>query len=228
MNLYLIRHGQSENNALDESLRVHDPGLTETGLTQVEYLGKWFSVRPLDVLVTSPIRRALLTTIPIARATGLTPTVRTSLHEVGGCVSGYPAIGYQGEPGMSGDEIRRDFPGFEPESDIDQRGWWKSRPYESVEDRSFRVQQVAQQIIEQHAHTDSHVALVMHADFKHLLLQCFLPDLPLDAEHFGPLRNAGVSTLTVQPGNVVLENYNCIQHMPAAVVTPASHSETRV
>ena len=62
MNLYLIRHGQSENNALDESLRVHDPGLTETGLTQVEYLGKWFSVRPLDVLVTSPFRRALLTT----------------------------------------------------------------------------------------------------------------------------------------------------------------------
>ena len=58
MHLYLIRHGQSENNALEESLRVKDPGLTEAGLTQVDYLGKWFSVRPLDVLITSPFRRA--------------------------------------------------------------------------------------------------------------------------------------------------------------------------
>jgi len=228
MYLYLIRHGQSENNALDESLRVHDPGLTEIGATQVEYLGNWFSVRPLDVLMTSPFRRALLTTVPIARATGLSPTVRTSLHEVGGCVSGYPAIGYQGEPGMSGNEIRDAFVGFEPEPDIDERGWWKSRPYESVEDRSLRVQQVAQQIIEEYGNTDCHVALVMHADFKHLLLQCLLPELPLNAEHFGAIRNAGVSTLTIQQGKAILENYNCIQHMPAAIVTPASHSETRV
>ena len=83
MHLYLIRHGQSENNALEESLRVKDPGLTEAGLTQVDYLGKWFSGRPLDVLITSPFRRALLTTVPIAKATGLTPIVRTAIHEVG-------------------------------------------------------------------------------------------------------------------------------------------------
>ena len=228
MYLYLIRHGQSENNALDESLRVKDPGLTEAGLKQVEYLGTWFSVRPLDVLITSPFRRALLTTVPIAKTTGLTPIVRTALHEVGGCVSGYPAIGYQGEPGMNRVEILAAFPGFEPEPDIDERGWWKSKPYESMEARSSRVEEVIGQVVEEYGETDLHVALVMHADFKHLLLQCFLPDLPMDAAHFGALRNAGISTLKITNGNAILENFNCIQHMPAEIITPASHSETRV
>ena len=228
MHLYLIRHGQSENNALEESLRVKDPGLTEAGLTQVDYLGKWFSGRPLDVLITSPFRRALLTTVPIAKATGLTPIVRTAIHEVGGCVSGYPAIGYQGEPGMTRMEIQKAFPGFEPEPDIDERGWWKSKPYESKEARILRAQEVVQQIIAQYAETDLHVALVMHADFKHILLQHFLPDLPMDAEHFGALRNAGISTLKITNGSVILENFNCIQHMPAVIITPASHSETRI
>lgn len=228
MDLYLIRHGQSENNALDESLRVHDPGLTETGSDQVEYLARWFAVRPLQVLMTSPFRRALLTTAPIAKATGLSPIVRTAIHEVGGCVSGYPAIGYQGEPGMRDTEIREAFPGFEPEVDIDERGWWKSKPYESIDDRMLRVQQVARQLVEEYGETDQHVALVMHADFKHLLLQHFLPDLPLNAQNFGVLRNAGVSTLKIENGSVILENFNCIQHLPAAIVTPASHSETRV
>ncbi|MBA62239.1 MAG: hypothetical protein CMJ76_07720 [Planctomycetaceae bacterium] len=228
MYLYLIRHGQSENNALDESLRVQDPGLTEAGVAQVEYLARWFAVRPLDVLITSPFRRALLTTVPIAKVTGLSPIVRTAIHEVGGCVSGYPEIGYRGEPGMSDVDIRKAFPGFDPEADIDEQGWWKSKPYESVDDRMVRVQHVARQIVEEYDDTDKHVALVMHADFKHLLLQHLLPDLPLDARHFGALRNAGVSTLKVENGKAILENFNGIQHMPADIVTPVSDSETRV
>ena len=50
----------------------------------------------------------------------------------------------------------------------------------------------------------------------------------MDAAHFGALRNAGISTLKITNGNAILENFNCIQHMPAEIITPASHSETRV
>lgn len=228
MHLHLIRHGQSENNALDQSLRVQDPGLTRAGSEQVEYLGKWFQVRPLDVLITSPFRRTLLTTVPIARATGLTPIVRTALHEIGGCVSGYPAIGYQGEPGMTREEIRRAFPDFEPEADIDERGWWKSRSYESGEDQQRRAQDVARRTIHEFGDTQMHVALVMHADFKHLLLQHLLPEIPVDAGHFGPLRNAGVTTLKIYRDTILLDTYNAVQHLPAELVTPQDDSETRV
>ena len=97
-----------------------------------------------------------------------------------------------------------------------------------MEARSSRAEEVIQQVVEEYGETDLHVALVMHADFKHLLLQRFLPDLPMDAAHFGALRNAGISTLKITNGNAILENFNCIQHMPAEIITPASHSETRV
>ncbi|MBK96891.1 MAG: hypothetical protein CMJ79_14425 [Planctomycetaceae bacterium] len=228
MHLYLIRHGQSENNAKDESLRVQDPGLTALGAQQVAFLGEWFTATPLDVLITSPFRRALLTTVPIYQATGLTPQVRTNLHEIGGCVSGYPEIGYQGEPGMSAEEICEQFPGFQPEHDIDQQGWWKSKPYETTEQQLARVQQVMQQTFEEFGTTDQHVAYVMHADFKQLLLQGFLPELPITSETFGPLRNAGVTILKIEEGRVRLNSYNGIQHLPANLVTPATDSENRV
>jgi 2,3-bisphosphoglycerate-dependent phosphoglycerate mutase len=47
MQLLLVRHAQSANNALPTELRVHDPGLTETGNLQAEHLADWLQTLPL-------------------------------------------------------------------------------------------------------------------------------------------------------------------------------------
>ena len=85
MQLFLIRHAQSQNNALPEEQRVEDPGLTELGHRQAELLADWVPALNLTRLITSPFRRTLLTTEPIRRATSLIPEVRVDLHEQGGC-----------------------------------------------------------------------------------------------------------------------------------------------
>ena len=41
--LYLIRHGQSENNARPEHLRVEDAELTDLGHQQAEQLAPWIA-----------------------------------------------------------------------------------------------------------------------------------------------------------------------------------------
>ena len=132
MQLFLVRHGESANNARDETLRVHDPGLTDVGHRQSALLASWLETVQPDVLVTSPFRRALLTMLPIQQTTGLDPLVWKDLHEIGGCVSGYPQIGFQGEAGLSMAEILSEFPGCKPEAAIGQAGWGANQPYETT------------------------------------------------------------------------------------------------
>lgn len=61
MELYLIRHGQSENNARPEHLRVEDALLTELGHQQAGLAAEWIKTIGLDRLFSSPFRRALQT-----------------------------------------------------------------------------------------------------------------------------------------------------------------------
>ena len=112
MRLYLIRHAESQNNALPESQRVEDPGITELGYRQARHLAERVSGLGLTKLFTSPFLRTLQTTSPIYEATRLTPNVRVALHEEGGCYSGYTPENMAGRPGMGRSDIEREFPGF--------------------------------------------------------------------------------------------------------------------
>src|SRR5687768_15915859 len=97
MRLYLIRHGQSSNNALYgknpeyfENLRSHDPQLTETGQKQAALTAEYLSqASPDDAfdfthLYVSPMIRAMDTAKPIAEALGIQPEIWLDIHEIGG------------------------------------------------------------------------------------------------------------------------------------------------
>ena len=98
MDLFLIRHGESFNNALeDASLRVADPEWTEKGTAQIarvaEFIGAGLHLYPgerddgrpgLDRLYCSAMIRACHTAQPIGRALGLAPEVWLDIHEIGG------------------------------------------------------------------------------------------------------------------------------------------------
>ena len=59
----LVRHGQAEHNATRNFL-VHDPSLTPLGEAQCHELSKEFpSEPPVDLLVSSPLKRTIQTTL---------------------------------------------------------------------------------------------------------------------------------------------------------------------
>jgi broad specificity phosphatase PhoE len=60
--LFLIRHGQSiSNRDYDESIAYRDAGLTEQGISQARALQRQLEGLQLDLVVVSPLTRALQT-----------------------------------------------------------------------------------------------------------------------------------------------------------------------
>jgi 2,3-bisphosphoglycerate-dependent phosphoglycerate mutase len=213
MLLYLIRHAQSQNNALPEEQRVEDPGITELGREQAKCLAEWMPSLQLTRLYTSPFRRTLQTTEPICRTTSLTPEVRTALHEKGGCYHGYTPKNIVGRPGMTAAQIESEFPGFRIAGDIDGQGWWNSKPYETEQAARMRAGVLYQRTREEFANTDERVAFVMHADVKVLFLEHLdfdVPECPC---------NTSVTTIQITPEGNRLEEFNRVAHLPADSVT---------
>lgn len=119
MELYLIRHGQSQNNVRPEKLREEDPSLTDDGRRQSHYLAEWIHHLRLTRLITSPFLRTLETTAHLCKRLDLIPEVRVELHELGGCVAG-PRIGaLKGRPGMTRSQIEERCPDIKVPADID-------------------------------------------------------------------------------------------------------------
>ena len=70
MELLLIRHALPVRIENDDG-RPADPPLSAVGRRQAERLAEWLAGEPLDALYASPMRRAVETARPLARASGL-------------------------------------------------------------------------------------------------------------------------------------------------------------
>ena len=212
MQLFLIRHAQSQNNALPEAMRVEDPPITDIGHQQAKHLAEALPALELTHLITSPFRRTLETTEHLRKATGLIPHVRTQLHELGGCMRGPSVAEMVGAPGMNRAEIEAEFAGYEVSDEIDGRGWWDSKPYEEYYAAVHRAEKLLERTREEFAASDARVAYVMHADFKRIFLELFhvVPQTPW---------NASLTRLTVTPDEIHVEDYNSIAHLPAELHT---------
>ena len=213
MELYLIRHAQSRNNALPEDQRVEDPALTELGEQQAGLLAKWITELNLTRLISSPFLRTLLTTEQIHKETRLPVEVRSELHEQGGCYSGHTPQNIVGRPGLTRREIEQRFPAFCVAADIDGQGWWRSQPHEGRDLARQRAKRLLQQTREEFAHRDERIAYVMHADIKLLFLEHLHPE-PLATPY-----NVSVSKILFHADSVRLEDYNFVQHLPSHLIT---------
>ena len=80
MDLLWVRHAEPERIAPGTGVPA-DPPLTARGRDQAERLAAWLAVEPIDVVLSSPQRRAIETADPIARAHGLDVQVVAGLVE---------------------------------------------------------------------------------------------------------------------------------------------------
>ncbi|GAB1422356.1 hypothetical protein MASR2M15_25850 [Anaerolineales bacterium] len=131
MQLYLVRHAQSENNAAyDSGLKRyhHDPNLTEIGHKQADLLGNYLMDKQswgVTHLYTSAMYRALKTAAPVSQALGLDPEVWIDIHEGGGLfLIDEITKAVQGFPGMNRKEIFDQFPDYILPDLLADQGWW--------------------------------------------------------------------------------------------------------
>ncbi len=215
----LIRHGQSANNALPEDRRVSDPGLTDLGVQQAEATASWLSSANIDHLYCSPFLRSLETTRPIAAATGLRVSIRPDIFEQGGCYSGYKEGEKIGEAGMSRAELGSRYPGWRIDPTIGEHGWW-GRDYELLEEATARARRVAGWIQAKLVPRGGSHALIIHADFKRLLIEAMLgSEATSVTDVIGPLHNVGVTTLVWQDKRWILVTLNSTGHVPRTWLT---------
>lgn len=221
--IYLIRHGQSANNAQSEHLRVSDPGLTEIGQQQAAALAAWFASQPVDFLYCSPFLRALETTRPLAESKRLPVRVRADLFELGGCYSGHEVGKKSGEPGLGLSQLRTGYPTWEIDTSIAESGWW-GRDFETWEQGRARAAAVVQWLTSELATAKGIHVLVIHADFKRLLLEAMFSESQLAAQQIdlasAALYNTGISYIQFDQGEWSLAGFNSTEHLPVELITP--------
>ncbi|HEO71120.1 MAG TPA: histidine phosphatase family protein [Candidatus Hydrogenedentes bacterium] len=84
MELFLIRHGQSEGNIAGPKAGALNPGLTDLGLKQAAFAGERVAENPPNALYCGPLRRNLQTAEQIYKASGVHPVLLPPLFEIGG------------------------------------------------------------------------------------------------------------------------------------------------
>jgi broad specificity phosphatase PhoE len=179
--VYLLRHAESATPHLFLGAES-DVGLSERGRRQAQCLAAYLvGCRP-EVLISSGMRRAMETAVPIAEACNLNLHVERDLHERRvGILTGCPIQG----DGVWTETIRRWKAG---ETDYASPG------AESFDAVRKRVLPVWERITTQHAGRS--LAIVAHGHVCRVLLLTLLPGHTIaDWHRIGPIRNVGLNEL---------------------------------
>ena len=245
MQLYYIRHGQSNNNALASQTqsnrgRHQDPELTETGEQQAQHLAAFLS-RPLTPIETangdrqnvngfglthiysSLMVRAVATATAIGEALGLPVQGMEDLHEEWGIYLRDPETGERvGLPGKGRAYFEECYPNFVIPEDMNNSGWW-NRPAEPVEARRPRAQRIVAEILERHGGTDDRVALVSHGGTYQHFMSIVLSLPPGEDNGLVPglrfsLNNTGITRID-WTDRTRIAYANRLDHLPRHLVT---------
>ncbi len=233
MELYIIRHGQSTNNALRSAVgRVHDAPLTEIGVRQAEALAAHLAGGPypeslwesragydFDHLYCSAMQRALQTAAPVSKALGLKPEVWVEVHEQGGIYLDSDDGQYVGYPGMTRAEIMERFPDYVLPETVTESGWWSDKTYENIGTASGRAIAVAEILIARSKQGDERIALISHGFFVSLLIKALLNQLPSATTYYHHY-NTGISRIDIQPdAPLILRYLNRTHHLTPELLT---------
>lgn len=198
MRLYCIRHGQSIYNAEGRIQGQVDIPLSELGIAQGDAAGQALADRPIDVVFSSPLRRALTTAERIARSRDLPLRTDPRLMEI--------HVGVFQE--RTADEVARDYP--------EELKRWRSENLDFVvpggESRRMMVDRGRAAILDMAGEGFSEVVLVSHGRILIGTIKEMLGIAPTDPPF--SLQNGSITVLDVQPdGTTTLVEMNRTEHL---------------
>ena len=236
MELYIIRHAQSQNNAMpDGDLRVPDAPLTDLGHEQARLLAEylkdgrnrdpWYNPSTgysrfeheadwgITHLYVSPMTRALQTCIPIAAALGLRPEIWVDTHEHGGVYQQRPE-GIVGFPGRSRVDIESLLPNSLIPDIIADAGWWNpARGSETMPEAISRAVKVAA-ALRRRADADERIIILTHGTFIDTLIKALFAQLPSRALFYLHYNTAITRIDFVERERLLVRYLNRVAHLP--------------
>jgi 2,3-bisphosphoglycerate-dependent phosphoglycerate mutase len=247
MELYFIRHGQSQNNAHWNNPNYQenpDPPLTDIGREQVQHLAKFLIWKQpitehpgwnvqnrhgfgLTRIYTSLMERAVNTAAPTAQALGVPFSAWKEIHETGGIFSREDKSDPIGLPGKPRSYFESHFPTLELPSDLDESGWWKKRPFETDEERQPRADKFLAELLTLHGDREGQpaerIAIVSHGGFF-MHLTCAILQLPWrqaahDLKSWFMLNNCSISRFDFMGEEVIISYLNRTDHLPDHLIT---------
>lgn len=241
MQLFFIRHAQSENNLLLDQTgsnegRSADPELTELGYQQAQVLAEFLGnsqstlktnqagvsqniqVVQLTHLYTSLMIRAVATGVEISKTTGLPLVGWLDLHELGGIYQKNSQTGIKtGLPGYPRSYFEQRFPELILPYSVGEQGWWY-RPHETEKQGLSRAGCVIQEIYARHGRSNDRIGLISHGDFYQMFLPVLFGQTPGNLPFF-QLNNAAITRIDFEPNKIRVIYLNRMDYLPANLIT---------
>jgi 2,3-bisphosphoglycerate-dependent phosphoglycerate mutase len=244
MQLYIIRHAQSDNNELYHRTgatlgRHSDPPLTAIGHEQARLLAQFLAGYEagelgynahlhnrngfqLTHLYTSLMTRAIETATYMVEEIDISLYGWPEIHERGGLYTEDEAGQVTGKPGLNRPELHGAYPHLILPASVGESGWW-SRSRESIEESIDRARLVWERLVERHDDEDR-VALVTHGGFFQSLLSIAITEGELVQKvgktgiGFG-ISNASISRIDLDDSGIVIRYLNRVDFLPGRLIT---------
>ena len=240
MDPFIIRHGQSGNNALANIRdREVDPPLTGLGERQAELLAEHlasgeihdritadtgntrYQMRQgfgITSLFTSPMYRSLQTVQPISKSLGLEPKIWVDIHEEGGMYLNHGGDeGLVGYPGRTRSEILSEFPNYHLPTSFNDAGWW-NKGHEDPPSLLVRATKVAEELHVM-APNEDRVAIITHGGFMNALLKVLFGQIPGGKIYYRH-HNTAISRISLDGSEGAEVRYlNRIDHLSPELVS---------
>lgn len=246
MELYFIRHGQSQNNANWQNpgyIEDPDADLTELGHQQAQCLADFLQKNQsikldhgwniqnrhgfgLTHIYASLVTRAATTAAYTARALGLPVSAWPEIHEVGGIYSREDKNNPIGLPGKPRSFYEQNLPELQLPDWLDESGWW-NRPFETRDQRQPRANQFLADLLARHGDREGQpkqrVAVFSHGEFF-VYLMCAIMKLPSrEAAHnskfWFALNNCAISRFDFFDGEMLISYLNRTDHLSDELIS---------
>jgi len=191
--IILVRHGETEWNVAEVFRGQIDIDLNENGVKQAELLAGYLSTSTIEVIYSSPMKRALKTAEIIANPHKLKVNVEPDLID----------FNFGRWQGLSHEEVKKKY-GRLYATWITHPEQVKMPDGETLEDIKKRVILINNKIIKNHKGT---IIIVGHRVVNKVMICAFLG---LDNSHFWKIRQdtGGISIFSYQNGQFILTRHN--------------------
>ena len=207
MQLYLVRHGQSQNNVGNSS--AHNVPLTTLGHEQIRRTADAIADKRFDALYCSPLDRALQTSAILHSRLNLTPYVHPNFSEVGFC---------WGEPNATLEQLQSSYPCAVMDASISNNGWVPAAC--ETEDEAYeRADKVVRFLSERHPDPNARVLVVSHGRFGSILIGYLVGGVrPCGYSRYAQ-NNGGISLVEIANGRIQLRFLNATAHLSRELLT---------